>query len=73
MAATAAVLWTILLHYIFRVTIFKESVCAWRYSLGRCPGFSKRLYRHVADDQEKSGKLVLVDNYQYLRNAVVFC
>ncbi len=64
---------SILYNYIFCANCIKEKFCPGCHPLGRCICQRYCLYRHVADGEKESGKLVLVDRYQYCFHSFVFC
>src|SRR5258705_3079383 len=63
----------ILRCHLFFSYIPEKRFCPWRHSLGRCFCISNCFYRYVADDQKESGKLALVDRYQYSINTIILC
>ena len=67
------ILWNFLLHSIFCANLSKAGFVSICHSMGRRICFSHGLYRHVADDKEKSRKLVLVDRHQHCFHSIVLC
>ena len=62
-----------LCDYLFHIILSQKSICAQCDTMGRCVRQRNRIHRHVADGKKESGKLVLVDRYQYRVNTFILC
>lgn len=68
-----AVFLSILYCYIPSSKLSEKRFRTRSYSLGRCICIINSFYGNVADDKEKSGKLVLVDRHEYCIHPIILC
>ena len=73
MDVLASLLCGLLYHPLFLTDLPEKRFCTGRHSLGRCFCFGYCFYRYVADDEEESGKLVLVDCHEYCFDTAILC
>ena len=74
MVALSTFIFCLLLYGYFLFTHLPEKgFCSGCYSMGGCFCFCYCFYRYVADDEEKSRELVLVDGHKYCFYSPVLC